>query len=331
MGQLDPRRPVALVAPQETPIDQRLDRRGRHARLAQCDLLGDEVALRRIRQHQIVLDEDLHAGVHAVERPDVEVVEDRRLRVLEQLARDPILMQKTAFVVQLAAEHAEQRWIDGQVAGELAARRALRRDDLDDALRDVFRDEVTARRQDHAQPVGGAHRKQAEIVAADGGKHLAQLDELGKIVLTKTEQHVDGASGERVLQRFVRILVAPLLHVIGRESERESPQFLQKRPRRGDRFRRAPPDREHLLELIEDEQRRQQPMAVAPPQRVLAIEELPDRGVASRRRLDLVLGRVADDDRVNLFDEVGRTGEVEPDPDGEHVLRPRARKQAGLN
>ena len=214
-------------------------------------LLGQALAEARVGEH-LVLDELAHAGRLVGERTLVELGEDRVARAGEQVGRDLAPALRDAGVVELAADQAQQRRLDLGVAQLRAAG-----DEAHDRLGDLLVDQRPARLAHGVQRLRAGHARQPHPVLRDRGHRPLQALEVREVVLAQRDQDavVAAREVEALDDRFV---------VVERASSALGQPVLDQVGEVVDELRRALAadvvtlrEREDLLELVEDQQRRQ--------------------------------------------------------------------------
>ena len=223
------------------------------------------------------------------------------MRSGKEIRRDLGASLRDARVVELAADETQQRRFNLGVAQLRPAG-----DEPHDRFRDLPRHELAAGLDDGGQRLLAGHPCEAHPVLRDGRHRALQRLEMREIVLAQRDQHAIIAAREvEALGRGV-VLLDLRLEVPWRPVLDEIGKVLDELGRALAAKVVALRDREDLLELVENQQRRQRP-AVRVPQHVVAVvEELPQRlsgaGHTGLRPLSGLLGRF----EYRLLDLLGR-------------------------
>ena len=225
---------------------------------------------------QAIFDEQRHRRVEAGEARAVEIGDDLFLRAVEQIGGDLVAPGALAFVVELAAHDAEQRRLDVEafeIGHHIIAVRALAagRDEFDDPVRDPVANQMRPRAQDHVARLPSVHRQQPHAVVGDRRDQPAEAVQFGQEVVAQGQHDLAALLVEIVAAASFGIALQRLADAPGRVPFDQRGEFLDDAG--GGRSRLA--QGEDLLELIEDEHRRHQPVAPAPELGVLVVKKPP--------------------------------------------------------
>ena len=280
MGELDAAHVEPLFDAQEPAVDEACERIGRRAgrgeRLLHA-LLGEALAKAGLGE-ELVLDEMAHAGRLVGERALVELGEDRVVRAGEEIGRDLASPLGDPRVVELAADEREQRRLDLRVAKLRAAC-----DEAHDRLGDFLRDEPAAGLRHGLERLLARHRREPHAVLRDRRHRRPERLEMREIVLAQRDQHpVVGAREVELLGDRV-VVVDPRLERLRRPILDEIGQLLDELCRALAPEIVALREREHLLELIEDQKRRQRAAGRVAQHVAAVVQEFPQRFTGDRR------------------------------------------------
>ena len=183
----------------------------------------------------------------------------------------------------------------------------------------------------------GAWLTQTETIVGDRAHALAEPFEVGKKVLPEAQQDLVAMplEGEAVRLTFflVRLLhLQPGLQLYRRPSLDEVGQLRKERVRRLGTRPVSFAEREHFLELIEDEERSQDLVPGTPEITIFPVQELPQRFLGLRPR-GLHVGSLGllQDRGLDLRREIGLVlREVEPNVDRQNVLTSKQGKEPCL-
>ena len=323
-----------LFQAQQPALDQHRHLGPQHARQAQRIVVGEAVAKTALGE-QLVLDELAQPRVGADEAGFVKVSNDLLLgRALQQPGVDGRLFAAAAPLIQLPADHRQQRRLDLQalhLRAAMAGTAARGRDEVDDLVGHLGRHQVAARAQDRGLGLLAAHAGQAHPVAHDRRHHLAQALELGQKILAEGKHHPKGVAGHVQIGRQGR-LVGRIGHQRGGDALLDQVgQLIEKAPAALVDRVQALAQREQLLELVEHQHRCQQAVARAPEVGIAAVEIFPERGARDSGRGLHAMGRaLGADRRVQLLGQRRRiVTQLQPHIDRQKVLLAQLREQAG--
>ena len=292
VGELDARLALAarIFTPKQPQRNQAIEVGGRDAGLDERFLLGDDVAKSRSRQ-QLFFDEPPHAGAKTGfgHRPMVEVSDDACGAAFHEVGSNRGTPLCLPLEIQLAAEDAQKRGLD---RSERAMRRLVvirRGNERHDPLRDLRIHQAFDLHD--PERLARIHALQPERVVVHARHARREVAQVGEEILTQTEQQFARPVRKRVVQGQLGIRLEALFHRRGRTRLRKVGELAQEGLGSLPAIDVGPAHREDLLELIEDEEGRDETVALVPEADVPAMEVLPEGAVlVGLRRLDA--GRV---------------------------------------
>ncbi|PYR56109.1 MAG: hypothetical protein DMF85_17600 [Acidobacteria bacterium] len=291
-----------LFAAEDPPLDEKVELLARDAGLKRR-LLGLGLTRSRFAQDEAVLHEHprdrRNLGHAAVVEPRDDL---RRLTALDERAIDQRLALVPSALIQLAAEQAEQCRIHR--GRRLRRSRRSGGDPFDDALTDrpfpfgrAVVKEMASGLRDHRDRLRDRHRLEPVVVVIDRANERLEAGHLRKKVFAEAEEDLEHAGPEQ-------IFAALLVFLPGAVREQPLGWTADERVRnvaeeRVDRLRTEPLTVvacEEFLELIEDEQGRDETVA-GPPESIVAPTNVFPQCSGRGLRRDFVApprGRLAD-------------------------------------
>ncbi len=325
--QLQPRPARVLLDAQQTTIDEDVDLAARHpAEVVEVDA----VAVTRGGE-QTVLDEAAGLGPDQSHAALVVAAQDLGAAFGDQLRRDLLQLGLASQpgLVELATEDAEDRWIQAQIL-ELPFLLPRPRRDADDPLGHHGVDQLAVLGSDHLQGLRTHQMTEPHPVVDQRGHQRLELFELRQEVLAQAQDDLVGMLVEQEAASLAGVRVEAPLDLLGGSAFDQVCQLGEEGTAARQQHRRLGVG-EHLLELVENQNRGDQPVTPGPEQLVTAVEVLPKgRRPLRRGRLDRLCGRCLHDGIDRLPDEIDPFfAGVEPDIDGQEQLLAQQRKEAG--
>ena len=319
-----------LLDAQQAPVDQRGERVGRGAgggEGLQHALFGQALAEARLGQH-LVFDELAHAGRLVGERAFVELGENRLARAGQEVDRDLAPALCNPRVIELAADQRQQRRLDLGIAEFRAAG-----DEAHDRLGHLFVDQRATRLAHRVQRLGASHARQAHPVLRDRGHLALEALEVREVVLAQRDQDAVVAAREVEALDDRLVVIEPRLERLRQAVLHQVGEILDEARRALAAGVIALRQGEDLLELVEDQQRRDNPAGGVEQLVVAVMQEFPQRFAVDRRpRPGPTAHRYgrAQDRLLDLFRGLGRGRVVDAHVDRAVALLPQARDDAGV-
>ncbi len=327
VGQLEAFLPAAFVDANQSASDQLVDVGFGEAGQLQGVVDGDAVAVAGHRQ-QAILDEDARRFPEAAQTALVEVVQDRRRVLGQQVGRDARQAAVDSPAVELGTHQTEQRRLDGDLFDRPVR---LTRDEADDAGGHLLVEQAPSRAQDRLHGAGSPEPLEPHAIVGGRGNLQAQAFQVGEEILAQAQNDLAELPVVDVARRFRRSLVEPALERGRRPALDEIAQLIEEVLAPGAQRGAFRAEREDLLELVEDQNRHDDAVVLAPQLRVAAIKVLPRRVAAlGGRDLDVGFGRRALHFAHDLDEGIRRLRRVvDADIDGQKPFAAQKGEDAG--